>query len=226
MSARNSFSCCFDRRVLWPKKPANMFRPLIFLASLAAVLGDGVLAADEDMTAEATIVSEGYYYPYAAKTPLYGALGAPYSHQSISFHQPPPPPPQPAYYYPQEVDLDSLKYLGGSGEGLYAPPKYISSHPPPSFSYPAPLIPYGGQYLDKSAFEEGQKQLKDLQYQNAQGRKGEEYQQGAQGYKQGQQALKDVKGSSGYYTGEEGAKKFNEDAKNYYGNRHYNQEGK
>lgn len=218
-----------------------MLRPLIFLASLAAVLGEGVVLeskyADDDMTAEATIVREGFAYPgghigygssgysYAAKTPLYGSLGAiqslppPYQHQYISqqpietikylpapsYIPPPPPPPQ----------------------SLYGP-KYVSSVPVSyaPIAIPISYPPQGGEYLDKSAFDEAKKQLQDQQYHSAQGRKGEEFQHGQQGYQQGQQALKDVKADSGYYSGEEGAKRLAEDAKNYYGNRHYNKGGK
>lgn len=212
-----------------------MLRPLIFLASVTvAVLGEGVVLesayGNEDMAAEATIIREGYAYPgaysYSAKTPLYGAIGG---IETL------PPPPPPSAYYPQYIsagpaELESIKYLSG-GLSSYSPPpppppslygpKYIHSYAP----IPIPIA-QGGGYLDKSAYDEGKKQLQDLQYQNSHGRKGEEYQHGQQGFKQGQQGLKDVKADSGYYTGEEGAKKLAEDAKNYYGNRHYNKEGK
>lgn len=228
----------------------NMFRPLIFLASLAAVLGEGVVSEKEDMAAEATVIKEGFVYPggeigyggsgysYSAKTPYYGAIASPaYSHQSISLHQP-IQPIQPAYYpqfyespeISQGYDLESIKYAGRPA--LYSP-KYISgleySAPPPSLSYPAPApinFGHGGEFIDKSAFDQAKKQLQDSQYQKSQGRKGQEFQQGEQGFKQGQQSLKDVKADSGYYSGEEGAKRLAEDAKNYFGNRHFNKEGK
>lgn len=221
-----------------------MLRPLIFLASLAAVLGEGVVLessyADDDMEAQATIVRDGYAFPgghigygssgysYAAKTPLYGSLGA---IQSL------PPPYQHQYIGGQ--DLESIKYLGGGPSSYYPPPppppppqhlygpKYVSSVPSYApIAIPVAYAPQGGEYLDKIAFDEAKKQLQDQQYQSAQGRKGEEYQHGQQGFQQGQQALKDVKADSGYYSGEEGAKRLAEDAKNYYGNRHYNKEGK
>lgn len=215
-----------------------MLRPLIFLASLAAVLGEGVVLestyADDDMAAEATIVREGFAYPgghigygssgysYSAKTPLYGSLGA---IQSL------PPPYQ--HQYISEQPIESIKYIGGA-------PSYIPPPPPPQSLYGPKFVPVsyapiaipigygaqGGEYLDKSAFDEAKKQLQDQQFRSAQGRKGEEFQHGQQGYQQGQQALKDVKADSGYYSGEEGAKRLAEDAKNYYGNRHYNKEGK
>lgn len=84
----------------------------------------------------------------------------------------------------------------------------------------------GGEYINKNVYDEGKKELKDLQFQNSQGKKGEEYEAGQQGFKQGQTAVKDVKGDSGYYSGEEGGKKLNEDEKQYYGGRQFSQEGK
>lgn len=83
----------------------------------------------------------------------------------------------------------------------------------------------GGEYVDKSAYSGGKKNLNDLHYEKADGKKGEEFEHGQGGYNQGKAAVKNVKGDSGYYSGEEAGKKLAEDEKHYQGGKQFNQEG-
>lgn len=84
----------------------------------------------------------------------------------------------------------------------------------------------GGEYIDKSAYSKGNKNLNDLAYEHAQGKKGEEFAAGEEKAHHGKAAVKNVKGDSGFYAGEAGGKKLAEDEKAYHGGKHYNQEGK
>lgn len=84
----------------------------------------------------------------------------------------------------------------------------------------------GGEYIDKSAYSGGKKNLNDLAYEHAQGKKGEEFEAGQEQAHHGKAAIKNVKGDSGFYAGEAGGKKLAEDEKAYHGGKHYNQEGK
>lgn len=84
----------------------------------------------------------------------------------------------------------------------------------------------GGEYIDKQAFNSGKKNANDLHYQKANEKKGEEFEEGQGGFNQGKHAVKNVKGDSGYYSGEEAGKKKAEDEKAYHGGKLYNQEGK
>lgn len=171
MSARSSLV----RSLAWTGglNSLKMFRPLTFLALLAAVLGEGVVLesqyGNEDMAAQATIVREGFVYPggqigyggsgysYSAKTPLYGSLGAPYigaSAGSLGLGGQVYYPPPPQYYggAGQDIGLESIKYLSGGAGGLSLPPpslyqpKYSGvSHL--SYAPIAPIAPigYGGE---------------------------------------------------------------------------------
>lgn len=84
----------------------------------------------------------------------------------------------------------------------------------------------GGEFIDKQAYNSGKKNANDLHYEKANEKKGEEFEQGQGGFNQGKHAVKNVKGDSGYYSGEEAGKKKAEDEKAYHGGKLYNQEGK
>lgn len=83
----------------------------------------------------------------------------------------------------------------------------------------------GGEYIDKSAYSGGKKNLNDIAYEHANGKKGEEFEAGQGHAHHGKAAIKNVKGDSGFYAGEAGGKKLAEDEKAYHGGKHYNQEG-
>lgn len=83
----------------------------------------------------------------------------------------------------------------------------------------------GGEFIDKQAYNSGKKNANDLHYEKANEKKGEEFEQGQNGFNQGKHAVKNVKGDSGYYSGEEAGKKKAEDEKAYHGGKLYNQEG-
>lgn len=84
----------------------------------------------------------------------------------------------------------------------------------------------GGEYINKNIYGADKKELKDAHYENTHGKKGEEFEEGQEGFKHGKTAVKDIKKDQAYYSDEEGGKKLAEDAKVYEGGHHYNQEGK
>lgn len=115
-------------------------------------------------------------------------------------------------YYPGLVGAGAGIGIGGGGIGLGGAGYHH-------------LGGIGGEYIDKSAYSGGKKNLNDLAYEHAQGKKGEEYEGGQGQVHHGKAAVKNVKGDSGFYAGEAGGKKLAEDEKAYHGGKHYNQEG-
>lgn len=87
--------------------------------------------------------------------------------------------------------------------------------------------PHGhdGGYVDKKYYDNENKKVDGEKFEKAQGSKGESGQHGSEGFNQGQVAVKDVKGDSGYYKDEEGDKKVVSDGKSYQGGQHYNEQG-
>lgn len=84
----------------------------------------------------------------------------------------------------------------------------------------------GGEYINKDIYEGGKKGLNDYQFAVKDGKQGEEFEEGANGFKQGKAIVKDIKGDSSFYSGEDSGKKLAEDGKQYYGGKHHAQEGK
>lgn len=110
---------------------------------------------------------------------------------------------------------------------IYAAPPVSYANAGPIGGAIAPIGGYGGgEFVNKNIYGEGQKELKDQQFKKSYGKEGEEFEEGKEGFNRGNTGIKEVKSDSGYYSDEEGAKKLAEDAKNYYGGHHYNQEGK
>lgn len=180
-----------------------MFRSLVFLASLAAVFGEQVvLKADygnEDMAAQATIVREGFVYPGGE----YGGTRYTYSAKAPLYGQ-----------------LGGGQFSGGDIAPLY--PQFIS--PPQVSEYYSPKL-IGGQQESKSVYDEGRRQQNDAQFQNNHGKNGQEFEEAQHGFQKGLNALKNARGDSGSFSGEEGARRLNEDQKQYFGGRQYNKQG-
>lgn len=125
-------------------------------------------------------------------------------------------------YYPGLVGAGAGIGLGGAGIGLGGAGLVGGGGIGGGGGY---LGGIGGEYIDKSAYSGGKKNLNDLAYEHAAGKKGEEF-EGGQGHAHhGKAAVKNVKGDSGFYAGEAGGKKLAEDEKAYHGGKHYNQEG-
>lgn len=120
-------------------------------------------------------------------------------------------------YYPGLVGAGAGIGIGGGGIGLGggagigAGGGYIGG--------------IGGEYIDKSAYSKGNKNLNDVAYEHAGGKKGEEFEAGQGHAHHGKAAVKNAKGDSGFYAEEAGGKKLAEDEKAYHGGKHYNQEG-
>lgn len=86
--------------------------------------------------------------------------------------------------------------------------------------------PHAGGYTDKKFYDSENKKAGGEGFHKSEGSKGESGQHGSEGFTEGQVAVKDVKGDSGYYKGEGGDKKVVSDGKTYNGGQHYNEEGK
>lgn len=83
----------------------------------------------------------------------------------------------------------------------------------------------GGEYINKNTYGGGKKELKDSHYENLHGKKGEEFEEGQEGFNKGQAAVKEIKKDQAHYSNEQGDKKLAEEAKEYGGGHHYSQEG-
>ncbi|XP_066252872.1 uncharacterized protein [Euwallacea similis] len=123
--------------------------------------------------------------------------------------------------------------VGGIGYGGHIAPHFIGAGPGIGAvglgggGYIAPIVHgYGGEEVAKNEFSEGKKNVEDAKYEKAHGKKGEETSHGKEGYSQGSEAVKDVKGEEGYYSDKAGAKNVVEDGKQYQGGQSFNQDGK
>lgn len=85
--------------------------------------------------------------------------------------------------------------------------------------------PYGGEEIDKKIYSGEKKNVNDEVYEKESGKKGEEINHGKAGYSEGQVAIKEGKGDSGYYSDIEGGKKVIGDGKQYHGEQKFSQEG-
>lgn len=126
-------------------------------------------------------------------------------------------------YYPGLVGAGAGIGIGGGGIGLGGGAGIVGPGIGAGGGY---LGGIGGEYIDKSAYSKGNKNLNDIAYEHAGGKKGEEFEAGQGHAHHGKAAVKNVKGDSGFYAGEAGGKKLAEDEKAYHGGKHYNQEGK
>jgi hypothetical protein len=84
---------------------------------------------------------------------------------------------------------------------------------------------YGGEFVDKNIYSGENKKLNDEAFEKASGKKGEEFNQGKEGFSKGLALAKNNKGESGYFNDASGGKKLAEDGKAYYGGQHFNKEG-
>ncbi|CAG9772954.1 unnamed protein product [Ceutorhynchus assimilis] len=119
---------------------------------------------------------------------------------------------QPIGYQPQFIGGGGI---GAAGLGGYISPAVHHNH-----------HGYGGEEVDKSEFNSGKKNVEDVKFEKAHGKKGEEVNHGQQGYSHGGQTVQDAKGENGYYSNAAGGKKIIEDGKQYNGGENFNQEGK
>lgn len=98
--------------------------------------------------------------------------------------------------------------------------------PPSSYhQYPKISFPQISSYSDNNQFESGKRGQNDQQFQQQHGLKGDEYQQSLNGFKSGNFGARGAQGSSGFFADENGQKQFADDAKHYFGDKRFQQEG-
>lgn len=82
-----------------------------------------------------------------------------------------------------------------------------------------------GDYSDRSEFESGKRGQNEQQFAAQNGRQGEEFDASSNGFKQANAAARRINGDSGFFSGENGEKRFADDLKHYFGDQRFSQQG-
>lgn len=183
-----------------------MYRLLVVLVTIAVARSD---YSSFGYSSYPSLSHGGYYQPPQPQQPL-----------SLSHFSGPPPPQPPSLSYYQPPQPISLSH--------YSPPPPPPPPPQPSFHFDyTPSKSYGsfGDYSDNSQFESGKRGQNENQFSAQNGRKGDEFQESSNGFKQGNTGLRGEKSDSGFFSGENGEKRFSDDGKQYFGDKRFQQEG-
>lgn len=131
--------------------------------------------------------------------------------------------------------LESVSSLSQGGFYPPPPPPQLSQFGHPSLEFESSLsdldsklkskLGSSSDYEDRSQFESGRRGQNEQQFAAQNGRRGEEFDESSNGFKQANAAARRLNGDSGFFSGENGEKRFADDLKHYFGDKRFSQQG-